>query len=631
MKKVKSKDLPKETQEDRDIILNTTLDEIIQESNDYRQGFTAKWLQIEQQINLIPPDWWEKKEEWKTKIYIPASNKISESAHDQLMELLFGSRRFYTIVGIDNDQDKIKAKRLSNVLDVFFEMGKFHLHNDFVMREAINIGTSILKFLPDAKNGFNFSWRSIKNCYLDPNAVVDFDNSNYWVDEYNENISDIMANKDYSDKAKDELLLYISGLSENGKTDKLISIPNTEGNANLKVSAKYTKVDIQEFWGYFPVKQEVDIDNQEAPYYKNEWRSIIRAKEHVILRNVTNTVELIPAVKCRVKRRLYHIYGNGFILNITGLQDLSNSLVNLGFDSAKLKAFGIIKKDDTGVADASTIVLEPGAVWEMMPGKMDAVEVDYLGEDRMSDIVRDLSYIDQLIQDSSISRTLQGVDFIKKKDETLGQTEIKLAGSEKGVLKIGRQITEDYIIPTLSKMFKVMVHKSHIKMYQKLVDKILGFNELPNPANDALLAASIKDKINYKPLMPLKESKLDLEELGEMNIDFRALGIVNFEQKNKVPQQMREVLLMASQDPEIAMIIQKDEVLKRWFQSGEISDWEDLLSSEDSLGGVQNILQQIIGQQGGQSQQGGGGNPPSISPSPSPIRMPQNIKPGGVT
>lgn len=614
----KSKNQPKETKQEKDNIILTTISSIISESKQYRDTFSAKWLEIENQINLVHPEWWNKKEEWQTKIYIPAAANISESAHDQLIELLFANRRFYTIVGIDNDEDKEQAKKVSDVMDVFFEAGKFFLHNDFVTKESINIGTSILKFLPDDKKGFNFSWRSIKNCLLDPNAVVDFDDSRYWIDEYNENIADIMASDDYSDEAKDELLLCLNALSSNAKDEDLISISNTEGNSTLKVSSLYTDVDIQEFWGYLPVKQNMEVENQETPFYKNEWRTIIVAKEKVILRDVKNEVEVLPVSRCRTKRRLYHSYANGYIHNITGLQNLSNSMVNLGFDSAKIRSIGIVKKDDTGIADASSIVIEPNAVWEMMPNRMDAATVEYLGDDRMSDVIRDLAYIDQLIQDASISRTLQGVDFIKKKDETLGQTEIKLAGSEKGVMKIARQMTEDYIIPTLSKMFKIMTHPSHIKMYQKLVDEILGMREIPNPANDKLLALSQKGGINYQPLQPLLETKLDLKELGKMNIDFVALGLVNFEQKNKVPQQMRVILEMASKDPELAMIIRKDEVLKRWFQSGEVSDWQDLLSSEDSLGGIQQILQKMIGQQQN-NQQGGGAAPQKKASSPPPF------------
>jgi len=587
-------------QGDKDLL--RTISNIRYEAETYRDKFAPQWQEIEDQINIVPPSEWEDKDEWQTKIFIPLQFKVSETASAMMMELLgfTGRRQFFTVKGIDNDQDREQETELTRFINIILNEGGFFKHNGFVLQEAINIGTSLMKMIDSkTRTGIDFSFRSIIRGALDPQAIVDFEDSRYVMEWYNEDIADIMANEEYTKKGRDELLEHLQSKGP-GKAKKttLIGIANSEGNAEFQISEEYASVDIEEFWGFFPIREEVTVNGKVKVQYRNEWRAITVADEKVILRNDPNAYGFIPYQMCRTKRRRNHVYGNGFCLNIRGLQDLSNSLVNLGFDSAKIKSLGIVKVSEGDVADPNSIEFRPLAKWYMKPGKMDAASLEYLGEDNLKNIIKDISFADQLSQDASgVTRQFQGASPSFERQETLGQTQIKMAATEKRFMKIAQEVTEDYILGIPKKVFKIITHPKLVNKYQKLANEKIGMKTERININEGDPTLPPEFIVETTP-------KIDLKNLGQMHLDFEPIGIVNFQQKSELPEQMNNILTLMQNDPTMNLILAKERILKRLLQASDIPDLDDLFRNTDERTQMQDILsgvqEQLGGGEGGQ-------------------------------
>ena len=251
------------------------IERVYSESKAYRDSFSNGWLEIEQQVNCIPPDEWQEKEDWQTQVYVPTQFKISETASAVLMEMLFGQRSFYTIIGIDNDEDRKKETEIRRFIDILMERGKFFIHNEFVTQEGINLGTSFLKILVNFNRpGIDFCWKSVKDCYQDTQAIIDFNaDSRYFIEEYNEDIFKIRKNSLYKQEEVDKLLECLSGKTDKSKKSDLISISNAEGNTALQISSEYKQISLREFWGELPVGDTY------------EWRAVTLTDCGHILRN----------------------------------------------------------------------------------------------------------------------------------------------------------------------------------------------------------------------------------------------------------------------------------------------------------------------------------------------------------
>ena len=341
-----------------------------------------------------------------------------------------------------------------------------------------------------------------------------------------------------------------------------------------------------EFWGKVKVKKTKKVNNQEVEYYELEDRVITIADEKVILRDDPNPYGFIPVVICRVKRKKYHLYGNGFLANCRGLQDLMNSLINLGFDSLKISSMDIIILDETAVADASSIEYRPLAVWRMKEGRAkDGVIINRQPISAIGEVLKGLTIIDQFHQEASgVTRHAQGVPQLLGKEETLGEYQLKLQAIEQRFLKIAREIEEDYVVPLLKTIFRII---TNTKLFsQEFVNRVLGFEEkvLPNAFDE------------FGNPIVIRKPKLILSELGDFNFDFKAVGLTQFTQKAETLQKLKELLAGVLQNPNLQILIKVDKLLERILQIADIPDYKDLMRDEEER---RQLLQQLAQTEGG--------------------------------
>lgn len=589
----KSSEESYDTEKDKEVI--KTVLELYDESKNYRDSFTSDWQNVEEQINCIPPKEWEDKEDWQTKVYIPSQFKISETSAAIMMELLFGQRDFFAVIGIDNDKDRQKETELKRFMTVLFEKGGFFKQNGYVMQEGCDTGTSFIKLLVDPKTGIKYIWKSATDSFLDPMAITDFADSRYFIEEYNEEIYSIMKNPLYDKDKVDKLLLYLDGKTDKSKKSDLISINDTEGDTEYQISKTYKSVSIKEFWGFLPVKKTKTIEkdgvNNEVEYYDYDMRAITIADDNCILRNDKSDYINIPYNRLIVKRKKKHAYGNGFCKNLTGLQDLINSIVNLGFDKTKLKSIGVVVKDESMVADPSSIQIKPMAQWSMKAGGMDSVRLEYLGEDGTRDVITSVMFIDEMIQDASgITRHYQSADAPQGGEETLGQTKIKMMAAERRFLKVAKEIAEDYVIPTLKNTFKIITNPAFVDFFQEMFNRTIGMKPVDNPQNAEIVKQSVLNGTQPQILPPTFEPKLVLKDLGEVDLDFKFTGLTNYQQKTQVPEQMNQILKIARDDPALGMFIKKDKAIKRWMETSDVADVSELMVDDEDSKSIQSTI-----------------------------------------
>lgn len=583
--------------------LLSTLSAIIIEARRNREQFDSAWSEIIDQVNLTPPEAWEDKADWQTKIYVPESAKIDETANSMLTEIVFPPGRWYDFIGVDS-LDREEVESLGRFFDVCLDLGGWKLHNGFTTAEATRLGTSFLKILVDPRpysedwKGFTFDFVSIRDCGFDPKAIIDFKDAKYWIQERKVNISDILASPLYTQEKKDDLLQFLSGETERSDTrEKVVNIYYGEGNKQYQITNEYQVPTIIELWGFFPVPKEKTTNGVSTHYIDVEWRVITVANDKVIIRNDDNAYGFIPAVRARVKRRQDHGYGYGFIWAIRGLQDLMNSMVNHGFDSAKI-SMPIAKFETDAVADPSSIQIKPLAVWRLNSGGIDKARIENIPTNSTTAIVNDVALIDQFIQESSgVSKHSQGVNPIYGQEETLGQTRIKQESVQKRFLKIAREYTEDYVIPTLRMMHKMMVHPQFIDKFQQLANRTIGFDDLPQQIETGVGPQEI----------PVKTPKVDLQDIRRMGLDFKPVGMINFIEKAEKMQQLDAILTKVAENPQLQQVAKIDKVFERMLQMGNIPDYHELIKSEDEQAEDQEALMEqmladTIGGQGGQTQ-----------------------------
>ena len=616
--------LPEET--DEDTILRK-VDGIRAHSKTYRDQEATTWSTIESQLACEAPSWWSEKEDWQTKVYIAQQFKTSESALSMLKEIIFGSGDFFSVMGIEGT-DRAKQEYLRRFINVLLDMGGFHRHNDFVFKEGVDLGSSFMKIAIDPEqdmekwNGFKFAFVSCKDALIDcASSIVDFEESKFWIHQYYEHVQEVLVSPIYTDDKKDALLDHLQGKPGLNRTDAYINVQGVGaagGSRFFAIPLEYQTVLFEEVWGWWPVVKKVQVKGQEVEYTALEWKVVTIADEKIVMRNDDNPYDCIPSVRMRVKSRRTSPYGDGFLSKTIDTQDLMNSVVNLGFDSAKIGMLPIARVDSARCPNLASIVLKPLAIWDAPP---DAATIENLKTDALRTMLQSLAYLDQVDQDiSGVLRQSQGAQSVFANDsETLGQTKLKMAGVEKRFLKVAKEIAEDYIVPLLRKMFKIIQHPQFIDRFQMLANRVLGVDELPDPAQVARLrlqVANTSEVLTPEALqaalhsMPrVKIPRLDLSQLGRIGADFRVISIQNFLQKQEASEKIQKLLEIAAREPQFSMMFKMDKLLERYLQMNDVPDYKELINSMDEIQRMMQTAQSEFGFQpggagGGQSQGG---------------------------
>lgn len=591
--KATDKKTAEETKADPDAEILSYVNECQSKGDTYRQKFKTRWDEIESQIRCVHPDAWAKKEDWQTKVFIPQQSKTSETAQAYLDKMLFGSKRFFGIQGVE-ERDKNEEAAIEDLYDNVMNRGNFFVENDFVLNESCSgPGTSFLKVTCNPqRTGLIFSWRSAYNITIDPAGFHKLENSQYIIDEYERPLQELVDNVDksssvYKKEAIQKLIdqAEMDGLSTSEKA--LTVIKGFDGTA-VNIDPNYKIVKIKEFWGMAKVSEKP----KEGEKAKETWgeRIIAVANGKVVLRNDANDYGFKPFFSCRVKPRKYDFYALGFLDNVVDLQELTNSLVNLGFDSLKMCAMDIAIIDATKIKDPASIEYRPMATWMMKGNPRESVLLTRQGISALSEIIRALTVLDQFNQEATgVLRQVQGAPSLAGgSGETLGEYQAKLAMIDNRFLKIARFIERDYVEPVLKGIFKIIFNPKFFN--QKLVDRILGMKTVTT--QDPMSGQPIKQQV----------SKLDFKKIsdaGEMGYDFMAYGMTEFSKSLETLQKLKELLTVVTQTPQLQILFNIKELVKRTLRAAEISDYQDLMKSDEE---IKSIMDKVYSGQGADGQ-----------------------------
>lgn len=579
----------------------------------YQRKFRSRWDIIESQIRCVHPSDWSKKEDWQTKIFIPQQSKTAETSHAYLDKMLVGQKRFYSIRGND-DRDRDEEEALSELYDYVLDKGDFFIENDFVFNEACgNTGTSFLKVLvrPDRK-GLQFIWRSAYNIRFSPDCGHNLQKSPYITDEYRKPITELIedVNKGNSLYTREAVMSLLEKGQEVGlsKTDQaLVTVRGFDG-VDYQVPQDYLNVNLVEFWGMAKSTKKSEKKG-EKDILSYEEKIITIANGTVKLRDVNNEYDFKPFFGCRIKPRKYDYYGLGFCDNVVDLQELTNSMICLGFDSLKICAMDIAMVDKTKIADQASIEYRPMAVWMFKGNPREAANLSRQGISALGDIMRGLGMLDQFQQEATgVLRQIQGsAELGGSGSETLGEYQAKLAMIDNRFLKIGRFIERDYIEPLLKGMYKILFNKKFFS--QAAINKLIGLKEVEVKSvgfdGQPVTNTQMIEKINFNKLA----------NDGDICYDFKAVGMTQFSKALETLQKLKELLLTVVKTPQLMIMSKVDEIYKRVLQAAEIQDYQELIKSDEE---IKQIMQQIY------SGAPGGGQPTARPAVPGVGVPPQN-------
>ena len=571
---------------DADII--AYVNECQQAGDKYRRQFKTRWDDIEAQIRCEHPEAWAKKEDWQSKVFVPQQSKTSETAQAYLDKMLFGSKRFYGIQGTE-ERDKEEEAAIEDLFDNVMNRGDFFIENDFVLNEGCSgPGTSFIKLLCNPqRTGITFAWRSVYNLTFDPSCGHKLENAKWIIDEYKRPLQDLINNAGtekslYSKEAIQSLLDDAEDAGRSLSEQALVTVKGIDGT-DVSIDPKYKEVNLVEYWG--------SIKDSDKKYSE---KIVTVANGRIVLRNVPNEYGFKPFFACRIKPRKYDFYGLGFLDNVTDLQELTNSLVNLGFDSLKMCSMDIAIVDVTKVKNPASIEYRPMAIWEMKGNPRESVLLTRQGISALGEVIRGLTVLDQFNQEATgVLRQVQGAPQLGGGgSETLGEYQAKLSMIDNRFLKIARFIERDYIEPLLSGMFRILFNPKFFS--QSIVDRILGTKEI-TIGQDPMTGQPIKQNV----------SKLDFNKIsrqGEAGYDFSAYGMTQFSKSIETLQKLKELLQVVVATPQLQILFNIKELVKRTLRAAEIQDYEDLMKSEEEITSIMN--QVYSGQQGGQQQPG---------------------------
>lgn len=564
----------------------------------YRDKFKDAWTRIESQIRCQHPDDWAEKEDWQSKVFIPQQAKTSETAYAYLDKILFGQPKFFDIQGVDK-RDKAKEGYIHELFQALFqgsdyESGNFYSENEFVLHEAGDIGTAFLKICVNPnRKGLVFNWRSPFYFTFDPSCGHNFYKSKWKIDEYTRPLHKIIesVNDPYplytKEKINAMLEMMASEASEAVSTEgekALAEIKSFDGT-NLLIPAKYLELKIVEFWG--PVKvsseREIEVDGKKKTVsdFKYQEKIVTVVNDKYLLRDDENPYGFHPFFICRTKLRKYDTYGLGFCENSLDLQELMNSMVNLGFDSLKLCSMDIAMINENEVKDKSSIEYKPKAVWRFKSDPRNAVLLSRQGISALGDIIRGITVLDQFQQEASgVLRQISGQET--GGNATLGEYNAKLAMADNRFLKVARIIEKDYVIQVVRGVFKIVFNRSFFS--QELINRIIGVKEVQT---------TILDDSGMPIQITVQQPKLNFEEItsaGDSSFDFKATGMTQFVSRLETLQKLKELLIETVKVPQLMVITKIDELYKRVLQAAEIQDYQDLVKNDDEIKGIFNQI-----------------------------------------
>jgi len=574
--------------------------------DDYRTKFKARWDEIEAQLRCEHPEAWSKKEDWQTKVFVPQQSKTSETAQAYLDKMLFGNKRFYGIQGVE-ERDKEEEAAIEELYDNLMDRGNFFIENDFVLNEACSgPGTSFLKIICNPQqNGLIFSWRSAYNLTFDPSCGHKLENAKWIIDEYKRPLQDLITNvqSGKSIYKKEAVQALIDAAEDSGRSlaDKALAIVKGFDGTDVAIDPNYKEVNLVEYWGIIKSNGESEKSNSTF-----EEKIVTVGNGKVVLRNDKNEYGFKPFFSCRIKPRKYDFYGLGFLDNVVDLQELTNSLINLGFDSLKMCSMDIALIDATKVKDPASIQYRPMATWLLKGNPRESVLLTRQGISALGEVIRGLTVLDQFNQEATgVLRQVQGAPQLSGgSNETLGEYQAKLSMIDNRFLKIARFIERDYIEPVLHGIFRILFNPKFFN--QAVVDRIIGTKEVI-VAQDPISGQPIKQNF----------PKLDFNKIvkqGEMGYDFSAYGMTQFSKSLETLQKLKELLAIVVKTPQLQILFNIKELVKRTLRAAEIQDFEDLMKSEEEM---KNIMAQIYsGQQGGQPQPGQAPMTAPVQPQP---------------
>lgn len=593
------------------------LEDCSTKGSEYRSKYRPDWDEIESQINQIPPDSWNDKEDWQTKIYLPLQATGSETAFSKFKKILFSSSHIIDVVGVEK-KDKEKVTHLITLMETLLG-DLFERENDSLLQEAVDFGSSGMKVLAKpTKDGLIFVNRSVYNFVFDPRCGNDFTKANWAIDEFTKDISELRENPGVYKKEVIEKIFKDAKndvkINEEPKTkaaQDLTTIKSFDGTQDISIPEAYKIIKLHEWWGKMKIvnkDKNEDANLTRATDYKTEWRVITMAEmghHKYILRDSVNPYGRVPILMAVLKKRKFDTYGKGYLRNGRGLQDLGNSMINLGFDSEKINSFDILGLDVNAVSDWNTIKYRPRAVWSLnnVNGvkSFRASPVSALVEI----VTKGIPFIDQLYQDvTSLTRHAQGSMPLSggSEAETLGEYQMKMQSIDDKFLSQAKVLEASYCKPLFSLIYKIITSKELFT--QKACDRILGVNKkiIEQPMIDLQTGQPIINPQTGQPMISetvQRTPKLNLAELDPtMSLDFRLIGVTQLQEVLEVKAQLMQVIQLATQIPQFANYFKPYGLLKSIIQSMRVQDVDDIIKTEKELEeeqkGVIPQYQQII-------------------------------------
>ena len=557
--------------------------------DEYRQRFRKVWDELEKQVRQIPPGEWDQKEDWQSKVYIGQQAKTSEAAYANLNAMVFPSEKFFNMSATKN-KNRDEEAALEDLIAAILGRGDFYYHKDFTLEEAVDHGTSFMKMIANAdKSGLKFTWRSCYDVLIDPHCRNDWNKARYIVDQYQKDASFLIEEMRkgkaslYDQQQLDAAVQYLNSQASTGRQEEIERIKNIDGTGYLAFPKNYKTLLLNEYWGQIPIPNDLN-DFSKGVTVKNYVVAMIN--QDFIIRCEEQPYGFLPFVPARLKHRKYDFYGKGYLLNGLGTQDLMNSMINLGFDSAKICAMDIVLLDSERVADQSTIQYKPLAVWRLKGSPQDAVKFTrQAAASSLNEILTGIGILDQIHQDvTGVTRHSEGSQALDTKgtDQTLGEYKMKAAAVDKRFLSVAKRFEDDFVKTLLRNIYKVITNPQLFT--QEAANELIGFKPI-----------CVQDPASGVTITVGQQPRLDIKKLGkkdEMDWDFRASGVMQFSQRQELMQKLQQALTAALQNPTLTALTNIDVLWRRIFQVSDIPDWEEVIKTKDQVEKLKQALQQ---------------------------------------
>ncbi len=587
----------------------------------YRSTFIKDWTKTEEHLRCQHPEAWKKKKDWQTKVFLPVQSKTSETAASKFDEILWTSNRNFDIEGVEQ-KDREQDGYIMTVIENVLSRGDFSNQKSFMLQEAIDLGTSFLKLIPNAEgDGFDYAWVSVYHALCDGKARHDFYKSTFWIHEYKKDIGLMIEDAKINPKSNWKMSAIIdlinagqdAAATTEGQT-QLALIRGIDNSEEIFVPHGYKEVTIREFWGKVPLLRETKSEDGTVlkTYYEYKDVMMVVANDTVLMRKEDNDLGILPVLVCRTKRRKFDVYGKGYFSNTSDIQELMNSMICLGFDSLKISGMDIIGIDTTKVSDETSLVYEPLRVWKFKCPPREAMDIRRTGLSAMSDIMRGLGFMDTIHQDATgVTRHAQGAQAtpgtVGGGSETLGEYQSKSLQVDKRFLKEAKVIEDEFILRLIKYIYTYIVNVWD----QKAVDRILGVIEEEQPITD-LQGTAVAISEDKKKISKLQLSKLPK---NDMFVNFKVLGVSQFYQKQEILGKLEKLMAMAQVNPVVLQQIEFQAVFKRYFQLLGVPDYQDMLKGDKpDMIKLMQMMNLLRGGQSGQSgDQGGTTSIPGMS------------------